>query len=94
MRGARQAFAAHRRLRKGAIPLGETKTMVFTGRRMLVNSLGLEPGKTYDVTPLERRFGKTGFWVEVTDGLDVCRCPYKSTDDFRASWASAAHSTR
>ena len=63
------------------------EVMIYTGKRRLVNSLGLEPGHEYTVAPLERRFEPKGFWVEVTDGRDVCRCPYRTPEEFNSDWS-------
>ncbi|ACV22201.1 hypothetical protein [Slackia heliotrinireducens] len=63
-----------------------SEIMVFVGRRMLANCLDLEPGRAYKVSALDRKFGREGFWIEVTDDMETCRLPYKSADEFTQNW--------
>ena len=40
--------------------------MRYRGKRALVTGLSLEPGHVYKIDPLERKYGREGFWVEIT----------------------------
>ena len=63
--------------------------MRFRGRRALVTGVSLEPGNVYQIDPLERKYGREGFWVEISDGKDRCTRPYKGADDFMNDWEMA-----
>jgi hypothetical protein len=63
-----------------------SEPMIYIGKRMLVTGVALEPGRVYEVAPIGRNFGRDGFWVEVSDGRDKCRCPYRSQDEFVCNW--------
>ncbi len=63
--------------------------MRYRGKRALVTGLSLEPGHVYKIDPLERKYGREGFWVEITDGESRCTRPYDNADAFLASWFCA-----
>ena len=63
-----------------------SETMRYIGKRALVTGVSLEPGQIYTIDPLERKFGRDGFWVEVSDGQGKCRCPYESSESFLQNW--------
>ncbi len=58
----------------------------YRGRRILITGVSLEPGEVYEVTPLDRKYGREGFWVEIVDDGDVCRCHYDNRNDFMLAW--------
>lgn len=60
--------------------------MRYRGKRALVTGVSLEPGQVYAIEPLDRKYGRDGFWVEVSDETGKCRCPYESKEAFLASW--------
>ena len=66
--------------------IGMSETMRYIGKRALVTGVSLEPGQVYVIEPLERKYGRDGFWVEVSDGEGKCRCPYESSESFLQSW--------
>lgn len=63
-----------------------SETMRYIGKRALVTGVSLEPGHIYTIDPLDRRYGRDGFWVEVNDGQGKCRCPYDSSEAFLQNW--------
>lgn len=63
-----------------------SEMMKYRGKRMLVTGLSLEPGTVYQIDPLDRKFGRDGFWVEITDGVSRCSRPYESADEFMGVW--------
>lgn len=63
--------------------------MRYCGKRALVTGLSLEPGHVYKIDPLERKYGREGFWVEITDGESRCTRPYDNADAFLANWEMA-----
>lgn len=71
-----------------------SELMRYKGRRSLITGVSLEPGQIYKIDPLDRKYGRNGFWVEVSDGKDKCRCPYENSDIFLSNWEVAEPGTR
>ena len=46
-----------------------SELMRYKGRRSLITGVSLEPGQVYQIVPLDRKYGRDGFWVEVSDGM-------------------------
>ncbi len=63
--------------------------MRYRGKRALVTGLSLEPGLVYRIDPLDRKYGREGFWVEISDSDARCTRPYDNADEFLASWEMA-----
>ncbi|MDO5043194.1 MAG: hypothetical protein Q4D92_06765 [Slackia sp.] len=68
-----------------------SELMRYKGRRSLITGVSLEPGQVYQIVPLDRKYGRDGFWVEVSDGKDKCRCPYADKDAFLNNWEMAGN---
>ena len=66
-----------------------SELMRYKGRRSLITGVSLEPGQVYEIVPLDRKYGRDGFWVEVTDGKDKCPCPYVDKEAFLNNWEMA-----
>ena len=66
-----------------------SELMRYKGRRSLITGVSLEPGQVYEIVPLDRKYGRDGFWVEVTDGKVICRCPYEDKEAFLNNWEMA-----
>ena len=63
--------------------------MRYIGQRALVSGVSLEPGQVYEIAPLDRKYGRDGFWLEISDGERKCRCPYESSEGFLQTWEVA-----
>lgn len=63
-----------------------SEKMRYRGKRALITGVSLEPGQIYVIEPLDRKYGRDGFWIEVVDGVEKCRCPYENAEAFLASW--------